>query len=70
LARSLWIVTLLFNSREWVTADRWNRSLELFACYVTPHFSRGTTSTSAPSWPTTHLAEDDSKSPTNDKPPT
>jgi limonene 1,2-monooxygenase len=32
--------TLLFNSREWVTSDRWNRSLELFARYVTPHFSR------------------------------
>ncbi len=29
--------TLLFNSREWVTTDRWNRSLELFARYVTPH---------------------------------
>ena len=28
--------TLLFNSREWVTSDRWNRSLELFARYVTP----------------------------------
>jgi limonene 1,2-monooxygenase len=32
--------TLLFNSREWVTSDRWNRSLELFARYVAPHFSR------------------------------
>ena len=30
--------TLLFNSREWVTTDRWNRSLELFARYVSPHF--------------------------------
>ena len=30
--------TLLFNSREWVTVDRWYRSLELFARYVTPHF--------------------------------
>ena len=29
---------LLFNSREWVTTDRWNRSLELFARYVMPHF--------------------------------
>ena len=27
-----------FNSREWVTIDRWNRSLELFARYVTPAF--------------------------------
>ena len=32
--------TLLFNSREWVTTDRWNRSLELFARYVSPHFRR------------------------------
>ena len=30
--------TLLFNSREWVTTDRWNRSLELFARFVSPHF--------------------------------
>ena len=30
--------SLLFNSREWVTTDRWNRSLELFARYVSPHF--------------------------------
>ena len=30
--------TLLFNSREWVTVDRWYRSLELFARYVSPHF--------------------------------
>jgi len=29
--------SLLFNSREWVTTDRWNRSLELFARYVSPH---------------------------------
>jgi limonene 1,2-monooxygenase len=29
---------LLFNSREWVTIDRWSRSLELFARYVSPHF--------------------------------
>ena len=32
--------TLLFNSREWVTTDRWNRSLEMFARFVAPHFSR------------------------------
>jgi limonene 1,2-monooxygenase len=32
--------TLLFNSREWVTVDRWYRSLELFARYVSPHFRR------------------------------
>lgn len=32
--------SLLFNSREWVTTDRWNRSLELFARYVSPHFRR------------------------------
>ena len=30
--------SLLFNSREWVTTDRWYRSLELFARYVSPHF--------------------------------
>ena len=30
--------SLLFNSREWVTIDRWHRSLELFARYVSPHF--------------------------------
>jgi limonene 1,2-monooxygenase len=30
--------SLLFNSREWVTTDRWYRSLELFARYVMPHF--------------------------------
>ncbi|HEX5266432.1 MAG TPA: LLM class flavin-dependent oxidoreductase [Acidimicrobiales bacterium] len=29
---------LLFNSREWVATDRWNRSLELFSRYVSPHF--------------------------------
>lgn len=32
--------TLLINSRDWVTTDRWNRSLELFARYVTPQFTR------------------------------
>jgi limonene 1,2-monooxygenase len=32
---------LLFNSREWVTTDRWYRSLELFSRFVTPHFQRG-----------------------------
>ncbi len=32
--------TLLFNSREWVTTDRWYRSLELFSRYVSPHFRR------------------------------
>jgi len=31
--------TLLINSRQWVTTDRWNRSLELFARYVVPHFT-------------------------------
>jgi limonene 1,2-monooxygenase len=30
--------TLLFNSREWLTTDRWYRSLELFARYVMPAF--------------------------------
>jgi limonene 1,2-monooxygenase len=30
--------TLLFNSREWVTTDRWSRSLELFARYAMPAF--------------------------------
>lgn len=30
--------TLLINSRQWVTTDRWNRSLELCARYVMPHF--------------------------------
>jgi len=30
--------TLLFNSREWLTTDRWYRSLELFARYVAPAF--------------------------------
>src|SRR3546814_17136396 len=28
--------TFLINGRDWVTTDRWNRSLELFARYVTP----------------------------------
>lgn len=32
--------TLLINSRDWVTTDRWGRSLELFARYVTPQFTR------------------------------
>ena len=32
--------TLLINSRDWVTTDAWNRSLELFARYVTPQFKR------------------------------
>lgn len=32
--------TLLINSRDWVTTDRWNRSLELFARYVVPQFTR------------------------------
>lgn len=31
---------LLINSRDWVTTDRWYRSLELFARYVTPQFKR------------------------------
>jgi limonene 1,2-monooxygenase len=31
--------TLLINSRDWVTTDKWNRSLELFARYVTPEFT-------------------------------
>ncbi len=30
--------TLLINSRDWTTTDRWNRSLELFARYVVPQF--------------------------------
>ena len=30
----------LINARDWVTTDRWNRSLELFARYVVPQFSR------------------------------
>ena len=50
--------SLLFNSREWVTIDRWNRSLELFARYVSPHFRRATTSGSGPSSPPTHSATD------------
>jgi limonene 1,2-monooxygenase len=29
---------LLINSRDWVTSDRWFRSLELFARYVMPAF--------------------------------
>ena len=32
--------TLLINSRDWVTTDRWYRSLELFARYVVPQFTR------------------------------
>lgn len=32
--------TLLINSRDWVTTDKWNRSLELFARYVMPQFQR------------------------------
>jgi limonene 1,2-monooxygenase len=32
--------TFLINSRDWVTTDRWNRSLELFARYVMPQFQR------------------------------
>jgi limonene 1,2-monooxygenase len=30
----------LINARDWVTTDRWNRSLELFARYVMPPFLR------------------------------
>ncbi|NYG57182.1 limonene 1,2-monooxygenase [Nocardioides daedukensis] len=30
--------TFLINGRDWVTTDRWNRSLELFARYVMPQF--------------------------------
>ncbi len=30
--------TLLINCRDWVTTDKWNRSLELFARYVVPQF--------------------------------
>ena len=30
--------TFLINSRDWVTSDMWNRSLELFARYVMPQF--------------------------------
>ena len=32
--------TLLSNCRDWVTTDKWNRSLELFARYVVPQFTR------------------------------
>jgi limonene 1,2-monooxygenase len=31
--------TFLINTRDWVTTDRWNRSLELFARYVVPQFT-------------------------------
>src|SRR3546814_15981204 len=31
-------LTFLINGRAWVTTDRWNRSLELFARYVMPQF--------------------------------
>ncbi len=31
---------LLINSRDWVTTDKWYRSLELFARYVMPPFMR------------------------------
>lgn len=31
--------TFLINGRDWVTTDKWNRSLELFARYVTPQFT-------------------------------
>ncbi len=31
--------TLLINARDWVTTDKWNRSLELFARYVMPQFT-------------------------------
>ena len=50
--------SLLFNSREWVTIDRWHRSLELFARYVSPHFRHVTTSASAPSSPPTRWEND------------
>lgn len=30
----------LINARDWVTTDKWNRSLELFARYVAPQFQR------------------------------
>lgn len=32
--------SLLINCRDWVTTDRWNRSLELFARYVMPQFTK------------------------------
>ncbi|MEO9330581.1 MULTISPECIES: LLM class flavin-dependent oxidoreductase [Gordonia] len=32
--------TFLINRRDWVTTDKWNRSLELFARYVTPQFTK------------------------------
>ncbi len=31
--------TLLINARDWVTTDKWNRSLELFARFVMPQFT-------------------------------
>jgi limonene 1,2-monooxygenase len=31
---------LLINQRDWVTSDKWKRSLELFARYVMPKFQR------------------------------
>lgn len=31
---------LLINQRDWVTSDRWKRSIELFARHVAPHFIR------------------------------
>lgn len=32
--------TLLINCRDWVTTDKWNRSMELFARYVMPQFTK------------------------------
>ena len=32
--------TLLINCRDWVTTDKWNRSLEMFARYVMPQFTK------------------------------
>jgi limonene 1,2-monooxygenase len=32
--------TLLINCRDWVTTDKWNRSLEMFARYVMPQFTQ------------------------------
>ncbi|MFC7658736.1 hypothetical protein ACFQV8_23475 [Pseudonocardia benzenivorans] len=32
--------TLLINVRDWVTTDKWNRSNEMFARYVMPHFTK------------------------------
>ena len=57
-----WFGTLLINARDWVTTDKWNRSLELFARYVMPQFTARDNVAGANAWPMWRSAGPDRRS--------